>query len=1606
MKMLKKLLDAYKGLPPETRMMLALMGLGTPVGLIYCLARVLHLPTTHIIIGLLGIVLVLGLIGFIVSRLFGIRKRKRARKMASDLAEADDAGPVSMDVRAAIKANNEKFFSAIRDMRKGLGISVYDLPWYIVIGDSGCGKTKLINEGGLTFSTGKPEGYQLGTLQYNWWFTEDAVFVDMAGRLCNPQDDADRREWLAFLDTIAKGRRGFPINGAVVCVSAEHLLQDSPEKHEEDANTALERLRDLQSKLGVTFATYLVITKCDKILGFMQFFDRAERDITFKNQIFGWSRPGDFNVLYDPEEFGNDFDRVYGRLNDLRLRRLNDDADEIELGLAYSFPEEFRTLRDPLRTYVRILFPMIKNPKAVKNLIFRGVYYTSATQQGEVVLKHLRERLGDEAARHFAPLQDLYPRPRPHFVKDLLFRKVFPEFGLVFRNEQQVVRHRKLSKYLLVGTAATFVLLMGLLLWGSQKFSDLINEPRAHVAAARKNYTDYTASLVSATDLRNDVDHLYQYRNLARFLSVFLGSDEPREHLSTVQAAVFEKGILQKAIDYIQTSLRQTDLTKLSKSEADQDVIKSYPTALAHYIRWYGRSWSPDKSMTLPEDAAFKDLAKVVTNEHLATGKDSEGAKSFDLYRHYYGMAQGQPDDIFGSLSETLRREPVSLVDSCMVLETRAKDGKESEAFNAEYEKADKAARQTVADAIERLRAYYKKLADITTSSDPTIQEWMRIRQQCEIILKSYAAILSGSDDKKPIETLKALKAYQAQFEKSFQAFQSAMKAFGWKAKTDRIDPLHKAVAEQRQRWNAVIKGLEAAAEACEERKRREELLRIVRTLRASDAREKTGLDNILWISLKEAGLIAKAASFSPEAFNELNKYVKEVNTVYAHVVKLNVGDRINTKDTIAPTADTLTVHGKLQGVQSILAKTSGLGAEGQTGTPGEWYEHLCKLLDEVRKAPTTTAEAIKLHKAWRPDELSVFLRKQKAFAQRGKVTEALNALRDHLASLKEEGGWGLGEMWPDYQSEGQEGYFLIASAKPTPDDDKKARAQKKTVERRARLPSKRERPGKRRRPTQGPKKAPVSVRTIDSAMTVPKCATREFLTNALVETGDLTDILINIESEDYLAQEGQDIRKNCLDLLTEIKKVYLARYFTEWHASYKKARRLELDKVLKVDTWGKYKDGFKERQIIEVSGTLGTILAQILEHVVWADNDFRGQADWVEDAKLLARARDNTWKDEEFVKDVMAYDPKTPTQLPPWLDIAKQVSGGWKAFGEQVAGYPKLPRVEKMVDPKPLEALKWQAVPEGLQRPLADMWATQSVLEVLKKGRELLSEAIAEKIIERQKELGEGLKQLPYRDDFTTVDPEKYVAFLRDIGTAHTVYGALDEGLPGSDVRKKYFKNCADWRRLLLDSGEEGAQDWAKDGLKVMVEMDRNYGEQAMKEFPWGKGAGVPTAGPVNWYLSIRLSLGLIYIKDGQQVELKLPVVPDGPVVPRECVWKWPVDEDVKARIELIEGKGIETKWPDIALDLLEIDKLTLFALLEQRGRPSNVARTRWQMGIPWDMCKLYERLKANPIYAEAAQRAAQVAEKGTGDTHVGTRFVLTLDRPLPEPIRVLRKN
>ena len=200
---MKKLLAMFKSLPREVRMLIAMAGLGTPLGAMYVLKRFLFPGWSMfmVILVVAGVVGAICLVGFLLSKLFGRGAKKRQRKMAADLADEGAGGPAGMSVRASIKANNENFFNAIREMRKNLGLSVYDLPWYIVLGDSGCGKTKLINEGGLTFSTGKPEGYQLGTLGPG---TEDRFGLGVHAAI------SDGHQWPLVLGTVGGFRYGPP----------------------------------------------------------------------------------------------------------------------------------------------------------------------------------------------------------------------------------------------------------------------------------------------------------------------------------------------------------------------------------------------------------------------------------------------------------------------------------------------------------------------------------------------------------------------------------------------------------------------------------------------------------------------------------------------------------------------------------------------------------------------------------------------------------------------------------------------------------------------------------------------------------------------------------------------------------------------------------------------------------------------------------------------------------------------------------------------------------------------------------------------------------------------------------------------------------------------------------------------------------------------------------------------------------------------------------------------------------------------------------------------------------------------------------------------------
>ncbi|HJV94399.1 MAG TPA: type VI secretion system membrane subunit TssM, partial [Albitalea sp.] len=235
------------------------------------------------------------------------------RQLLDGMAEsADEAEPGAQEV-AVIGERFERAVGLLKRRRAGAKRSwrslfqaqpyVYELPWYVIIGAPGAGKTTALINSGLEFPLEAQLGRKMirgigGTRNCDWWFATDAVLIDTAGRYTthDSHQAADRGAWLGFLDLLVRYRPGRPINGVLLTINIQDLLQQNPNERKEHAAKLRARMQELAEKLGVRAPVYVLVTKADLIAGFNEMFgDLGKED---RNQVWGFSFP------YAPQ--GND----------------------------------------------------------------------------------------------------------------------------------------------------------------------------------------------------------------------------------------------------------------------------------------------------------------------------------------------------------------------------------------------------------------------------------------------------------------------------------------------------------------------------------------------------------------------------------------------------------------------------------------------------------------------------------------------------------------------------------------------------------------------------------------------------------------------------------------------------------------------------------------------------------------------------------------------------------------------------------------------------------------------------------------------------------------------------------------------------------------------------------------------------------------------------------------------------------------------------------------------------------------------------------------------------------------------------------------------------
>jgi type VI secretion system protein ImpL len=394
---------------------------------------------------------------------------------------------------------------------------LYQLPWYMFIGPPGSGKTTALVNSGLSFPLAGQLGKKAvkgvgGTRTCDWWFTDDAVLIDTAGRYTTQDSDTavDAAAWGGFMKLLKKYRKRQPINGAIVAIGISDLLAATEDQRQEHAEAIRKRLIELYSELGVRFPVYVVFTKVDLIAGFVEFFDDLGRE--GREQVWGVT----FDVAKSRDEGGavdayaEEFDALIGRLNQRLPERLQQEGDIQRRALMFGFPQQMASLKQLTDGFLHAVFEANRYQKPA---LLRGVYFTSGTQTGTPI-----DRLMGSIAASFGISRQqvavLSDSGRSYFLTRLMKSVIFGEASLVSA-DAKVERRARLIGYGAIGAAAAIVLLIAAG-WTFAYFSnsDLIQDLETQAAAYDEAAKTVPLERVADADLRRVLPLLARLRDL------------------------------------------------------------------------------------------------------------------------------------------------------------------------------------------------------------------------------------------------------------------------------------------------------------------------------------------------------------------------------------------------------------------------------------------------------------------------------------------------------------------------------------------------------------------------------------------------------------------------------------------------------------------------------------------------------------------------------------------------------------------------------------------------------------------------------------------------------------------------------------------------------------------------------------------------------------------------------------------------------------------------------------------------------------------------------------------------------------------------------------
>lgn len=306
----------------------------------------------------------------------------------------------------------------------------YSVPFYLVVGAPGSGKSSLLERSGLNLSAPASIGGA------SWWVGEDAVFVETTLGL---PDQGPQQ----VCDLIRSLRPLLPVNGTVLVLCPADLTLADQAEHRELAQAAAQGLRDIDEATGRAAPVYLALAKIDLLPGFLEFFDRQEPQE--RSQPWGFALPfAGLSARPSAAEAGEaiaaGFQSLVASMRARLVEWLSREADPVRCARINGFGPQIAGLQPTIQPMLDALLP--GNGRAWQGAALRGVYLTSAHQEAlsiDGLLPELSRRFAMPRIGMLPPDLGIEDEDQGFFIGGAFRNAILAEAGLIGKERRAPV---------------------------------------------------------------------------------------------------------------------------------------------------------------------------------------------------------------------------------------------------------------------------------------------------------------------------------------------------------------------------------------------------------------------------------------------------------------------------------------------------------------------------------------------------------------------------------------------------------------------------------------------------------------------------------------------------------------------------------------------------------------------------------------------------------------------------------------------------------------------------------------------------------------------------------------------------------------------------------------------------------------------------------------------------------------------------------------------------------------------------------------------------------------------------------------------------------------